>query len=164
MRQQGLQLGPERRDAPGQPDFGAVLERSIEEGLRDVLGESGFQLVLSLYPLKQISTDPVMLHKILRDVFNENGAMVIEQEVATRLLANVGSKTPSGAGNGVLRRAAPGSKGRASPQVSKREKDVLLRFLALESLPRGGTGNSRPELSPIDLTAARFAHAFKKGS
>ncbi|MDA4115553.1 MAG: hypothetical protein OK442_03225 [Thaumarchaeota archaeon] len=164
MQQQGLHLGPERRETPGQPEFGTAFERSIEEGLRHVLGESGLQLVLSLYPLGQISTDPVMLHKILRDVFNENGAAVIEREVATRLLANIGNETAPKAGHGGPWRAAPSPKGKASPQVSKREKDVLLKFLALKSLPRGGSGNSRLELSPIDLTAARFAHAFKKGS
>jgi hypothetical protein len=154
MRQQGLQLAPER-ETLGQPEAGAVLERSIEEGLRHVLGESGLQLVLSLYPLKRISTDPVMFHKILRDVFNENGAVVIEREVATRLLANIGNETPPEAGTGTPWRAA---------QVSKREKEVLLKFLALESLSRGGLGSPKPEPGPIDLTAARFAHAFKKGS
>jgi hypothetical protein len=163
MRQQGLHLGPERRETPGQPELGAVLERSIEEGLRHVLGESGLQLVLSLYPLKRISTDPVMFHKILRDIFNENGAVLIEREVAKTLLANIGNEASSEAGPRNLRRAAPSPMSKTPAQVSQME-ETLLKFFALEPLERGGPGNPKPELRQIDLTAARFAHAFKKGS
>ena len=89
-------MEPEPGERSGQPEFDAVLEKGIEDGLRHVLGESGLQLVLSLSPLKHISTDPMLFHKILRDVFMESGAVVIEREVAKALLANIESEDRGG--------------------------------------------------------------------
>jgi len=159
-----LQLEPDRRERPNQPEFEGILEKSIQEGLRNILGQSGLQLVLSLYPLKHISTDPAMFHKILRDVFKESGAALIEREVAERLLQNVGNGTEV---RGASRRSwltPAGSGGKESDRVSKKEKEVLRQFLALEPLTQGRTRMVRSEVTQIDLTADRFAYAFKKGS
>ncbi len=163
MRQRSWQLGPERGERPRQLEFDAILEKSIEEGLRNILGQSGLQLVLSLYPLKRISTDPAMFHEILSEVFQESGAALIEREVAGRLLQNVGNGMDV---RGASRRSwlAAASGGREFGRASKREKEVLRQFLALESLADGHARKARPEEARIDLTAARFAFAFKKGS
>jgi len=158
-----LQLGPERGERPRQLEFDAILEKSIEEGLRNILGQSGLQLVLSLHPLRRISTDPLMFHAVLTEVFQESGAALIEREVAGRLLANVGDANY--AGRGSLRSwLTAASRGREPHRGSKKEKGVLTQFLALEALADGHAEKARPEEAQIDLTAARFAFAFKKGS
>jgi hypothetical protein len=105
-----------------------------------------------------------MFHKVLRDVFQEPGAVIIEREVARRLLESVGNdKTVEGA----YRRswlAAASSNGKESGRVSKKEKEMLRGFLELESTPKGHARKERPGATPIDLTVAQFASAFKKGS
>jgi len=158
-----LQLEPERGERPRQPELDAILEESIQEGLRNILGQSGLQLVLSLLPQGRISTDPAMFHQILSKVFQESGTAIIEREVAGRLLANVGKAREV---EGASRRSwfTAASRGRESDRASKKEKEVLRQFLALESLAEGRAGKARPEMTQIDLTAARFAFAFKKGS
>jgi hypothetical protein len=121
-------------------------------------------LVLSLYPLKQISTDPARFHKILREVFQESGAVIIEREVARRLLESVGNEMTA---EGSSRRswlATASSKGRDSGRVSKKEKEVLRQFLEPESFPTGHAKTLKPGATQIDLTVAQFARAFKKGS
>jgi len=155
-------LGPERDEPQGQPEFDAVLQRSVEDGLRHVLGESGLQLVLSLYPIERIATDPVALHEALKDIFMASGAAIIEREVARRLLEIVGNQANS---EGRHRRswlAAATSHEKSSGRVSKREKELLRQFLSLESLARGGHVKGKLEETPIEMTAANFAFAFKK--
>jgi hypothetical protein len=120
--------------------------------------------VLSLYPLKQISTDPATFHKVLRDVFQESGAVIIEREVARRLLENVGNDLNV---EGDSRRswlATASSRGKESGRVSKKEKEVLRQFLELESLPKSHARKEKPGTTQTDLTVAQFAYAFKKGS
>src|SRR5271156_5036267 len=82
-----------RRKRPRQPETEAVLEKSIQEGLLHILGESGTQMVLTKCPLDQISADPEVFHGVLESIFMEQGALVIEREVAHRLLEALGSKT-----------------------------------------------------------------------
>jgi hypothetical protein len=157
-------LEPERRERTKQLDFDGILEQSIEDGLLHVCGQSGLQLVLSLYPLKQISTDHAMFHNILREVFQETGAIIIEREVARRLLESVGNEM---AAEGSSRRpwlATAGSKGRERGPSSKKEREVLRQFLELEPFSKGHARNAKPGETPIDLTVAQFAQAFKKGS
>jgi hypothetical protein len=120
--------------------------------------------VLSLYPLQQISTDPAMFHKVLRDVFQEPGAVIIEREVTRRLLDSVGNDMTV---EGASRRswlATATSGGKESGRVTKKEKAVLREFLELESLPKSHARKQKPGATPIDLTVAQFASAFKKGS
>lgn len=154
-------MNPGPGELPKQPEFEAILEQSIEEGLRHILGQSGLEMVLNLYPLKRISADPVVLHEALKDIFMGSGAAIIEREVARRLLENVGNAKAEGRRRHSWLAAA--SNRRSSGGVSKREKQVLRQFLALESLARGG---SRLKLgaTPVELTAENFAYAFKKGT
>jgi len=159
-----LELEPERRERPKQPEFEAILEKSIEEGLRNILGQSGLQLVLSLRPLKRISSDPALFHEVLRDVFQERGAALIEREVAGRLLKNIGNEMNVGRASRGSWLTPAGSWEKQSDWVSKKEKEVLRQFLALESLTEDRTRKARSEATQIDLTAANFAYAFKKGS
>jgi hypothetical protein len=166
----GTGLEPGRRDGEGRPEFQGILDRSIEEGLRSVLGESGVQMVLSLHPLSSISADPARFHEAMRDIFLDNGAAIIEREIARRLLLSAGRERAKGrAHRSWLSATSFGS--RSSARVSDREKRVLRKFVALASLPQG----HRPETltnqawklgraSSIELTSSRFAAAFKKGS
>ena len=156
-------MGPEREERPGQPEFDAVLRRSVEDGLRHVLGESGLQLVLSLYPIERISADPVALHEALKDIFMASGAAIIEREVARRLLEAVGNQANSDGGHRRSWLAAATSHEKSAGRVSRKEKEVLRQFLALESLARGGHMRGKPDEIPIEMTAANFAFAFKKG-
>jgi hypothetical protein len=158
-------LDSERRGRPKQHDFfQASIEQSIEGGLRHVCGQSGLELVISLYPLKQISTDPVLFHKVLRDVFKMGGAEIIEREVARRLSQAVGTAmTVDGDSRRSWLAMAP-SRRNESGRVSEKGNDVLQQFLEPESLPRGRAARGKPGETPIDLTVAQFAHAFKKGS
>jgi hypothetical protein len=159
-----LLLEPERRGRPKQPELDIILEQSIEDGLRHVAGQSGLQLVLSLYPLKQISTDPAMFHKVLRDVFKESGAVIIEREVARILLERVGDDMTVDGDSRRSRLATASSKGKESGRVSKKEKEVLREFLELQPLQKSHARKEKPGAAPIDLTVAQFAYAFKKGS
>ena len=152
------------------PEFEAILEQSIEGGLREVLGESGFQMVQSHYPLNHLSTDPVTFHKVLKDIFMENGAAIIEREIARKLLDKVG---PVGTGGGRLHRwlATAASSTKGPGRASAREKEVLRQFVALATLPRShpsramlDEGAGASEATSIELTSTRFASAFKKGS
>jgi hypothetical protein len=157
-------LEQERRQRPKQPDFDAILEKSIEGGLRHVCGQSGLQLVLSLYPLKQISTDPAMFHKVLREIFQESGAVIIEREVARRLLEEVGNEMTVEGNSRRSWLATANSKGKESGRVSQKEKEVLQQFLDPESFPKVHARKEKPGETPIDLTVEQFAYAFKKGS
>jgi hypothetical protein len=158
----GCNLGPER-ERPGQPEFDAILQRSVEEGLRHVLGESGLQLVLSLYPLERISSDPAALHEALKDIFMASGAAIIEREVSRRLLESVGNEANAGARHRRSWLASVASHEKSSGQVSRREKEVLRQFLALESPARGGHAEGEVGEITIEMTAANFAYAFKRG-
>jgi hypothetical protein len=156
-------MKPERGAHPEQPQFDAILGRSVEDGLRQVLGESGLQLVLSLYPLDRISGDPAVLHEALKDIFMASGAVIIEREIAKRLVERMGNQAE---GEGPQSRswlAGLAVHLRSPGGASKREKEVLRQFLALESLERGAHANGRLEETPIEMTAANFAYAFKKG-
>jgi len=141
-----------------------MLEQSIEGGLRHVCGQSGLQLVLSLYPLKQISTDPATFHKVLRDVFQESGAVIIEREVARRLLESVGNGITVEGGSRRSWPATASSRGNDSGRVSRKEKELLRQFLEVESLPKSRPWKEKPGATQTDLTVAQFAFAFKKGS
>jgi hypothetical protein len=105
-----------------------------------------------------------MFHKVLRDVFQESGAVIIEREVARRLLESVGNDMTV---EGDSRRswlATASPRGNESSRVSKKEKEVLRQFLVLESLPKSHSRKEKPGATPIDLTVAQFAYAFKKGT
>ena len=164
-------MEPGTRDDVRRAEFEQKVEQSIEEGLREILGQSGLQMVLSHHPLKRLSADPEALHEVLQKIFMDNGALIIEREVARRLLDKVGKER---AGEGRLHRwwlptAASGSKGPGRASAS--EKRVLRQFVALATLPQGhrravqpGATGGISGATSIEFTSLRFADAFKKGS
>lgn len=67
-----------------------LLERCIEEGLREVL-DSGAEIILRSNPVEQLAEDPRRLHEVLVPIFAEQGAVVIERRIGKRLLDRLGS-------------------------------------------------------------------------
>lgn len=163
MRQRELRLDPGRGRRPEQLEVDAILEKSVEDGLRQILGQSGLEMVRNLYPLRRISDDPAVLHEALKDIFMASGASIIEREVARRFLEAAGNEMTAEGRPRFMWLAAAASKGKSPGHVSKREKEVLRQFLTLESLARGGRADGKPEPTPIEITVTNFAYAFKKG-
>ena len=164
-------MEPGTRDGVGSPEFELMLEQSMEEGVREVLGQSGLLMVISNCPLHRLSTDPVVFHQVLKGIFMENGAAIIEREIARRLLDKVGNeRAPTGRFHGGwLSAASLGSKG--PRRASARDKKVLRQFVALATLPQGrrtgvqlGATGGTSGATSIELTSLRFADAFKKGN
>jgi hypothetical protein len=163
-------LEPGTQDRVRRPEFDAILEKSIEEGLRDVLGESGVQMFLSRYPLNQLSTDHFRFHEAMKDIFLEKGAALIEQEIARRLLDKVGSARDGGTRSRRSRLVASKSNANAYGRASERERKVFREFVALASLPEGhpmqvelDAIRDSAEAPSIEVTSLKFASAFKKG-
>jgi hypothetical protein len=164
-------LTPGQEGGHKSPEFEEVLKRSIEDGLREILGQSGLQMLLSHFPLNRLPTDPVVFHETLKGIFMENGASVIEREIARRLLDRMGGERP---GEGRLHRwwlaTAAALSAERPGEASASEKKVLRQFMTLSSLPKGhltspglrGTGGAITA-SSLELTSMRFASAFKKG-
>ncbi len=159
---------PRPESGQKRPELEELLEQSIEDGLREVLGPSGLQMVLSHYPMARLSTEPEAFHEVLEGIFMENGAAIIEREIGRRLLDRMGADK---AGEGRLHRwwlatAALSKKGPG--QASAREKKVLRQFVALSTLPKSHSAGAKlgdaSGTTSIDLTSARFASAFKKVS
>ena len=156
-----LELRPGRRGKTGRPNFQAILEQSIREGLLHVLGPSGLQMVASLCPLERIPADPARFHEVLKSIFKEGGALIIEREIASRLLEGLGEGPDASSRPSHSWLASASSRAKAPRGASKKEREVLRQFLVLESLPRTHPLQRREE-TQISVTAARFAFAFKK--
>ncbi|MDG7005419.1 MAG: hypothetical protein JRM86_00605 [Nitrososphaerota archaeon] len=73
-----------------------TLEDAISESLREMLGGDGLELVSKILPMDLAAADPRRLHEVLVSVFKEKGALMVEREIAKRLLARMGD-----AGKGV---------------------------------------------------------------
>jgi hypothetical protein len=110
-----------------------MIEQSIQEGIRHVLGESGLEMVLSLHPLSVLSADPAGFHEFLKGIFKDDGAAIIEIEIASRLLEKVGNGRAR-EGSSILSRLEAAFSRKSSGGVPAREKDALRQFLALESV------------------------------
>jgi len=104
-----------------------------------------------------------MFHSVLKDIFMESGAAIIEREVARRLLENVRKENHVEGRRPRSWFQLASSNRKASRPVSKKEKEVLRHFLAPAPPRRGHLAKERLEATAIDLTAASFAYAFKKG-
>jgi hypothetical protein len=163
--ERGTQNGAKR------PESDAILKLSIEEGLRNLLGESGLRMVLSLYPLDGPSIDPVGFHDVLKGIFMEEGAAILEQEIARRLLEKVGRKGGGGTRSRLSWMMPASSDANGSRTVSEKDKEVLRQFVASASFPKSYRMEaeldgirSGKRSSTIEQTSLRFASAFKKGS
>lgn len=128
-------------------------------------------MVLSQHPLTELSADPLRFHEALKGIFLENGAAVIEREIARRLLDKVGSSQDGArrSRHSWLRAARSSAKGKGA--ATAKERKVLRQFLALALLPKGHPMGAGPDAtrgairaSSIELTSLKFASAFKKGS
>src|SRR5579863_787724 len=84
--------------SPRQKAARRILEECIADGLREVTGEAGYGLVSKLHPLDAAAADPRKLHEVLVSVFKEQGAVVIEREIAKQLLDRLagGERKPKG--------------------------------------------------------------------
>ena len=144
-----------------------MLEESIVEGLRYVLGESGLQVVLRQRPLQVLASDPTEFHEALTSIFKEAGAAIIEKEIARRLLDKAGTKEDqlhrSWLSTVIIRAGA-------ARRVSQAEKKALRQYVALADLPRAhgaevsASRHGMGMAKSIELTSLAFADAFKKGS
>ncbi len=126
-------------------------------------------MVLSIHPLDELSKDPVAFHEALTWIFMDSGAAIIEREIARKLLDRMG-ENPIGKNSHLWSFTIPESHSKSSQRVSEAEKKVLRQFLALASLQKVYPAESEIDAngdtigaSSIELTALRFASAFKKG-
>jgi hypothetical protein len=90
-------------------------------------------MVLSLHPLSVLSADPAGFHEFLKGIFKDDGAAIIEIEIASRLLEKVGNGRAS-EGSSLLSRLGAAFSRKSSAGVRARENDALRQFLALESV------------------------------
>ena len=129
-----------------------ILEGSIADGLRQVLGQSGVEMISSLKPIDVFAADPRKLHALLVSIFGEEGTVVIEKEIAKRLLGRIdeGEKPNADAPHGEKKRYGD----------LEYEKRVIRRFAEIAELPGGHSKKSAR--GSIDSTAERFAEAFTK--
>jgi hypothetical protein len=161
MLKSALEPGPMSHQS--RPDLGTVLEESIKEGLREVLGQSGLQMVLSLQPLGHISTDPAAFHDAMTSIFMERGATIIEREIARRLLDKLGGESARDGRVHRWRFQTSVSGADAPARASAREKEVLRKFVNLATFPQARTMGHAREPASVEITSMRFASAFKKG-
>jgi hypothetical protein len=160
---QELELKPDSEGEGRRPSFEAAIEKSIEEGLQAILGQSGLQMVLSLHPLDSLSSDPARFHEVLKGIFMSSGAAIIERETARRLVGHLGGGLPR---QSWLASAA----WNANPlrRASKREKKLIREFVELASEPEGYLmeldlkAPGRTRAGGVELTSLTFASAFKK--
>lgn len=96
-----------------------ILESSISRGLREVVGPAGLKLVSMELPVEKAAEDPRKFHEVLVSIFMPRGALLIEREIARRLLDRLGKMD----GN-------PGTEGLAEPEIQRRHQVELLREFA----------------------------------
>jgi hypothetical protein len=161
-------LEPGAKPSGKRVDFQNVLARSIEQGLRNVLGESGAQVVLSLHSLESLSSDSERFHRAITAIFLDSGAAILEREIARLLLENIGNEPDREGWWLRVWQMGGSSKGQASGRPSEKEKRILQQFLALASIPHDHPTDSEQveerDDGSLEQTAAKFAYAFKKGS
>jgi hypothetical protein len=162
-------LEPGRQNSTSHTEHQAIVEQSIQEGIRHILGESGLQMVLSFRPISHLSKDPAGFHEFLKGIFRDDGAAIIETEIARRLLEKVGSGRGREGRSFLSWLGATLSRAKSSGGVSSREKDALGQFLALESVRKSSSAETKlgarrwaNGARSFELTASRFAFAFKK--
>jgi hypothetical protein len=150
------------------PEHQAILEQSIQEGIRHVLGESGLEMVLSLHPLSHLSADPVAFHGFLKGIFMDDGAAIIEIEIASRLLDKVGNSRGREGRSFLSWLGATFSRARSPGAGSARENDALRQFLALESVRKSRSSEDKLGAHcwtnrgrSLELTVSRFPFPLK---
>ena len=84
-----LSLHPTRNDG-----FQKLLESSLYEGMKIVLGDSGALAVMSNWKLGECLKDPKEFHNRLFAFLNEPGTTVIEKSIAKQLFRSIGQPYP----------------------------------------------------------------------
>jgi len=122
---------------------------------------------LSQHPIETLSSDAAAFHAFLVSIFMENGAAILEREIARRMLdkARKEYRLPR-----LSWRASITVGGDRSRRVTLEEMRSLRQFVALASLPRDHRSRPTPDLAgsegmttSIEYTSLAFADAFKKG-
>ena len=135
-----------------------ILERNIEEGLHEVLGREGSDMIAKLLPIDLAAADPRKLHELLVSIFKLEGALVIERNIAGRLLEGLRQdvrpktrKAPRPLKNGQSQRS-----GAANAELEY-EANLLRHFAQVAVLP-----GARPKnlMGSLDSTALRFAESL----
>jgi hypothetical protein len=126
-----------------------ILETCIEQGLRDTLGQSGFEMVSRLHPVHSSAEDPRRLHELLVGIFREKGALMIESKIASLLLDKLGDGD---------RPDVERSRTARQSRNSDYEAGLIRRFTETARLPGASSKHNS-----MESTAASFADAFTKG-
>ena len=130
-----------------------ILEKSIADGLTKVIGPAGLKLVAIEIPPEEAAENPKKLHEVLVSIFMERGTMLIEREIAQRLLDRLGKMDISPGMVDKLPEGEP-AHGDAHHQV-----ELLREFAKTAGLP----GRPRHSSDSMDSTAESFAEAFTTG-
>jgi hypothetical protein len=141
---------PARTISPQQKAARRILEECIADGLREVAGEDGYELVSKLHPLDLAAADPRKLHELLVSVFKEKGAVVIEREIAKRLLDRLAGDEP---------KPNAGHQEKTVDGEIREQVETLRRFAEVAGLP-GAKGRARGRTADLGSTAVSFADAF----
>jgi hypothetical protein len=152
-----------------------ILELSINEGLREVLGKSGVEMISSLGSADVFSADPRKLHDLLVSVFADQGALIIERAIMGALMNKLDNAGAPRAGS----RPSPLSNSGRAPAGLKQDVDserktkVFRLFAEIADLPGDHSKHHHEPLrvamsrrrarDSMESTAAVFVDAFIKG-
>jgi hypothetical protein len=152
-----------------------ILELSINEGLREVLGKSGVEMISSLGSTDVFSADPRKLHTLLVSVFADQGALIIERAIMGMLMNKLDDAGLPSVGSG----PRPLSNSGRAPASLKRDVDsehkakAFRLFAEIADLPGDHSKHHHEPLrvamsskrarDSMESTAAVFVDAFVKG-
>lgn len=125
------------------------MERTIEASLRDVLGIGGFEMISKLLPIDLAAADPRRLHELLVSIFEKQGALLVERDIASRLLRSLGEDSS------VRQERSPEE--RKSKAELQHDADLLSRFAEAAALP-----GARPKgfAQSLDSAALNFVQSL----
>ena len=128
-------------------------------------------MVVSDHPVDRLSKDPAILHETLTSIFKEDGALIIEREIARRLLDKAGSEERAASRFSRSWLASALSHRKSAGRVSQKDKELLRGFVGLPFISadqfreeQTAAPSWRGERGSMELTALEFASAFRKGS
>ena len=75
------------------PGFESLVIESVQSGLKFTLGDAGMEVILKGIELSEIAEDPMKFHTLLARVFQEQGASVIEREIARELFELINERS-----------------------------------------------------------------------
>jgi hypothetical protein len=84
---------PNRALQQNKPSFDTLVIESVRSGLTFTLGDAGMMVLLKRFELNEIAQDPKRFHILLVRVFKEQGASVIEREIARELFELINERS-----------------------------------------------------------------------